>query len=179
MEYLDVLDEHGNKTGITKDKKQVYEDGDWHRSIHVWIINSKNEILVQKRSPKKETLPNLWAISIAGHVRSGESSIDAIKREVKEEIGIDVDLSNLIYLFTLNRIQPYKDKYIKVIDDVYLLKMDLDLEKTILQRSELTKLKFIYYKDLQEKFRNKDLEFVPETEEQIRLFEIIDKYLNY
>lgn len=178
MEYLDVLDEYGNKTGIIKDKKDIYRDRDWHRSIHVWIMNSKNEILVQKRSPKKETLPNLWVISIAGHVRSGETSVDAVIREVKEEINVDIDSDNLIYLFTLNRIQPYKYGNIRVIDDVYLLKLELDIEKLKLQKSELTDVKFVNYKELEEKFRNKDPEYVPETEEQIRLFKEITKYLH-
>ncbi|HHW69556.1 MAG TPA: NUDIX domain-containing protein [Tenericutes bacterium] len=177
MEYLDVLDQNGNKTGIVKDKKQVYNDGDWHRSIHVWIMNSKNEILVQKRSPKKETLPNLWAISIAGHVRSGENSVEAIIREAKEELNLDIKQDDLIYLFTINRIQPYKDSHINVIDDVYLLKYDLDLDNVKLQRSELTDVKYIYYKDLEQKFITNDPNFVPKTEEQIKLFKEIDKYL--
>ena len=66
-------------------------------------MNSNDEILVQKRSPKKETFPNLWAISVAGHVRSGETSIEAAIREIKEEIGKKVTEEDLIYLFTLKR----------------------------------------------------------------------------
>ena len=87
MEYIDVLDKNGNKTGEIKEKNNIYNDGDFHKTIHVWIINDNNEILVQKRSPKKETFAGLWAISVAGHVRSGETSIDAAKRELREELG--------------------------------------------------------------------------------------------
>jgi len=39
-EYLDILDAHGNKIGQTKEKSQVHKDGDWHRSVHVWFLNS-------------------------------------------------------------------------------------------------------------------------------------------
>ena len=57
MELLDVIDEEGNVLG-TKDRKEVYKDGDLHRTVHIWIINSNKELLVQKRSPKKDTYPN-------------------------------------------------------------------------------------------------------------------------
>lgn len=85
MELIDVLDSDGNKLGIAKDKKDIYKDGDYHKSVHIWIINDNNEILVQKRNPKKETFPGLWAISVAGHVRSGEESFEAAIREIKEK----------------------------------------------------------------------------------------------
>ena len=54
MEYFDVLDENGNKTGKLKLRNEVHRDGDWHRGVHVWIINSFGELLLQRRSPNKE-----------------------------------------------------------------------------------------------------------------------------
>lgn len=178
MEYLDILDENGNLTGKFKEKNAIYNDGDWHRSVHIWILNSKNEILVQKRHPKKETFPNLWAISVAGHVISGENSIEAAIREVKEEINNDIEESDLTYLFTLKRTQAHKNGFINVIDDVYLLKLDIDVETTKLQRSELSDIKYIYYKELENYFKNNDSNFVPQTEEQIKLFEKLPLYLS-
>lgn len=67
MEFLDVLDENGKKTGVVRNRELIYKNGDWHRTVHVWLLNSKNELLIQKRASNKETFPNLWAISIAGH----------------------------------------------------------------------------------------------------------------
>lgn len=178
MEYLDVLDKNGNKTGMIKTKKEVYENGYYHKTVHVWIINSKNEILVQKRHPKKETFPNLWAISVAGHVRSGESSIDAVKRELKEELGQFIKDEEIEYLFTLNRNQPYKEHLLHVIDDVFLVKIDLDVENTKLQFSELTDIKYVYYEYLEQIFKNNDPEYVPYTIEHEKLFQILHKKLD-
>ena len=48
-EYFDILDENGKKTGKTKLRKEVHKDGDWHKAVHVWIINDKNEILLQRK----------------------------------------------------------------------------------------------------------------------------------
>ena len=52
-EYLDILDEQGNKTGKTKLRSEVHHDGDWHKSVHIWILNSKGDVLLQRRSLTK------------------------------------------------------------------------------------------------------------------------------
>ena len=48
VELFDVLDEQGNKTGKTENKKIIHEKGLWHSAVHIWIYNSKGEILLQK-----------------------------------------------------------------------------------------------------------------------------------
>ena len=73
MEYIDIFDENNNPTGKVKEKQQAHEDGNFHRTAHVWIINDKNELLLQKRSANKKSHPNCWDISGAGHIKAGES----------------------------------------------------------------------------------------------------------
>ena len=67
MEYLDILDENGNKTGESRPRSEVHSKGYWHKGIHVWIINSNKELLVQRRSANKDVYPNKLHISVAGH----------------------------------------------------------------------------------------------------------------
>lgn len=87
MEYIDIFDENNNPTGQElKEKGKAHEDGDFHRTAHIWIINDKNELLLQKRSASKKTHPNCWDISGAGHIKAGESVIDGAIRELKEEL---------------------------------------------------------------------------------------------
>src|SRR3989344_4323298 len=90
MELIDVLDEKGSKTGKTKTRADIHRDGDWHRTVHVWFINSKKELLLQRRSKNMEVFPNKWHISVGGHINSREDEISAALRETKEEIGIDL-----------------------------------------------------------------------------------------
>ena len=97
-ELIDVLDENGQFVGKQETKEELYQDGHWHRSVHIWIINDKQELLVQKRNPYKKTFPNLWAISTAGHVLAGESSLQAGIRELKEEL--DLECSKCIVIRT-------------------------------------------------------------------------------
>ena len=94
-ELIDVLDENGNKTGEVETKEEIYKRGLWHRSVHIWIENDKQELLVQKRNPLKNTFPNLWAISSAGHVIAGETSIESGLRELKEELDVDAKKEDL------------------------------------------------------------------------------------
>ena len=127
----------------------------------------------KKRNPYKATFPNLWAISVAGHVDSGETSLDTAIRELKEEVNLDVDKSELEFLFTIKRVQPYKDGELRVFDDVYLLHKDIDVEKTKLQVEELTDIKYVYYEYLENIFKEGDKDYVPYTEEHKKLFEIL------
>ena len=71
-ELIDILDEKGNKIGVSKTRGEVHAKGLWHQAAHVWIYNSKGEILLQKRSMQKESWPGRWDISAAGHVQQGK-----------------------------------------------------------------------------------------------------------
>ena len=101
MEYIDIFDENNNPTGKVKEKQQAHEDGNFHRTAHIWIINDKNELLLQKRSASKKSHPNCWDISGAGHIRAGESVIDGAIRELKEEIGVKAEEKDLQYITTI------------------------------------------------------------------------------
>ncbi len=173
MEILDILNEDGKVIG-SKDRKQIYIDGDLHRTVHIWVINSNKEILMQKRSPKKDTFPNLWALSTAGHIKSGDSSIETALRELKEELGIKVTEKELIYLFSIRKNDIMGDITCNTIDDVYLVNADLDCENTKLQFSELTDIKYVYYEYLEQILKNKSEDYVPMSEEHTKLF----KYLH-
>lgn len=174
-ELIDILNEDGTKTGECATKAEIYKNGYWHRSVHIWIINDQQEILMQKRNSKKKTFANLWAISAAGHVLTKENSMESGIRELKEELDITVNPEDLEYLFTVKREQPYKDSSLKVIDDVYLLHYNVDVEHTKLQVEELTDIKYVYYQYLESILKNNDKDYVPYTEEHKKLFDILNK----
>ena len=100
MEYLDILDENGKRTGQTAPRKEVHSKGLWHKGFQIWIINSKKELLVQRRSKNKDVYPNKLYISIGGHPISGEDEKEGIRREFEEEIGVKLDINKLEYLYT-------------------------------------------------------------------------------
>lgn len=173
-EVLDILNEEGLKTGKWATKKEIYEKGYWYRSVHIWIMNDKHELLMQRRNPFKKTFPNMWALSSAGHVLKDETSLESGIRELKEELDIDIKPEQLEYLFTIKREQPYGSSFLRVFDDVYLLFWNVDVRHTKLQVEELTDIKYVYYKYLQSILENEDKDYVPYSEEHEKLFVILN-----
>lgn len=107
MEFLDVLDENGIRTGESLSRDEIHKRGLWHRAIVVAIVNDKNEVLMQQRSANKEKNANLWDISVAGHLSSGQDSLMAAAREINEEVSINLGHSILIkdfrFMYSLER----------------------------------------------------------------------------
>lgn len=93
-EYFDVVDENNNVTGRAT-REECHFRGLWHRASHVIIINSGNELLLQKRSMKKDLYKGYWIDAAAGHVDSSEDYEHAAKRELKEELGVTAALMKL------------------------------------------------------------------------------------
>ena len=92
MERLKVFDE--NYIYLRDESRDnVHRDGLWHETFHCWLLDEKF-VYIQKRSNVKKDFPGLYDITAAGHILSTETVADGI-REVKEELGIDVDLSKL------------------------------------------------------------------------------------
>jgi len=85
MEIWDILDEKKNKTGRIMQKGEPIPEGFYHLGTDVWIINSENKILFQKRSSKKRQSPNVWAMT-GGSVIKGETSLETIERETRRRI---------------------------------------------------------------------------------------------
>jgi hypothetical protein len=57
--------------GATKRRGDVHRDGDWHRSVHVWLVDGDGRLLLQQRSVHKDTFPGRWDVSAAGHISAG------------------------------------------------------------------------------------------------------------
>ncbi len=88
-ELLFVVDEN-NQPLAPKPRKIVHGKRMWHRTSGVWIINSKKEILCQRRSLKKDQNPGFWEAFFGGHLAPGEDYLDNACSEVSEELGIKV-----------------------------------------------------------------------------------------
>lgn len=107
MEKLwQLYDEQGQVLeGKGDTKGNVFNKGILHAASHVWIWRKNNnitEILLQKRAATKQTWPNHYDVSAAGHINLGETPLTAALREAREEIGLDIDAQNL-NLFCVHR----------------------------------------------------------------------------
>jgi isopentenyldiphosphate isomerase len=160
-ELVDVLGDDGIPAGFTKAKKLVHRDGDWHRSAHLWIVRADGHVLLQRRAPVKASWPDLWDISVAGHVSAGETAVEAVLRETREELGLIVSPSALQFLGTL-RYQAVVNEgtYIEnEFHDVYLTVRDVDLATLRLDPAEVAEVRWVREEELER------YELVPHPEE--------------
>ena len=70
--------------GVRKPRGEVHRDGDWHRSVHIWIADGDGRLLCQLRGLDKDTHPGRWDVSCAGHITAGDGSLDTAARELEE-----------------------------------------------------------------------------------------------
>lgn len=99
-EPFDLCDRDGNLLGEVKARREVHRDGDWHRALHLWVIlrgGGGRRVVLQRRSPAKDTYPGLVDVSVAGHLRAGEAEAEAL-RESDEEIGLVVTPGETVLL---------------------------------------------------------------------------------
>ena len=80
-EFIEVYSPEGNKTGQKKSKSEIHRKGLFHSTVHIWIFTEEGNILIQKRSKKKELNPGVWDVSVAGHIKFNENIKKAAKRE--------------------------------------------------------------------------------------------------
>lgn len=160
-EYFDILNEDGEKTGEVKSRKEVHTKGYWHKAVYICIVNSKGEILMQRRSSNKAIHPNKLDISVGGHPTRGEDGLEAIIREAGEEIGVIIEPTRLEYLCTLKSAYNNGEFIDNQFLEVYLTQMDLDISKLKLQKEEVSEVKNVYYKDFEKMVNEESSEIVP------------------
>lgn len=156
METIDLYDKNKQPTGEVLKRGDEMPKGRYALSVHLWIINSKGEIYVQRRAKQRELFPNLWENPGGGAV-IGESSQDTLKREFLEELGIFPDISNAEIIETIRREKDFVD--------IWVLKQDFEISDLNLQRKEVYQAKWISLETLK-KMLEKQV-FVPTIEESL------------
>ena len=139
MEYWDIYDKNKQRTGRTMKRNDwCLADDEYHLTVLGVIVRPDGKFLITKRVMTKSWAPGWWEVS-GGGVRAGESSRDAVIREVKEETGLDVSNADGGYLFDYHRENPGEgDNYFV---DVYRFQMDFDdLSLTVRVGTEIQNL---------------------------------------
>lgn len=93
MEEFVVLVNPEDKVLGLMEKQQAHVNGLLHRAFSVFLFNRKGEMLLQKRASGKYHSPLKWTNAVCSHPRIDETYLDGAKRRIKEELGIEVDIS--------------------------------------------------------------------------------------
>jgi len=90
-EMIKLVDEHNEEMGIVK-RKYVRKMNLWHRASYIFVRDTEEHFLVQKRTMQKDYCPGYYDLVTGGCVAAGEDDDESATRELKEELGIDLDL---------------------------------------------------------------------------------------
>ena len=95
-ELLDVINEQ-DRVIDHKPRAVIHKLGLWHRGVHVFLFTQDGKLLVQKRSADRSTAPSMLDCSVSEHVKAGEGYLDAAKRGLKEELGLEsIEITPLV-----------------------------------------------------------------------------------
>jgi 8-oxo-dGTP pyrophosphatase MutT (NUDIX family) len=139
QELFDLVDEAGRPLGIRKARGLVHRDGDWHRSLHVWVLLARGVVedggedggasaaegrepwvLLQRRSAAKDTWPGALDVAVTGHYAAGEQLEDAL-REAEEEIGLPLTPSDIFRVGVRRRVDDHAPPIVdREVQDVLL-----------------------------------------------------------
>jgi len=144
MEKRDLYDENKKLTGETIFKGETVPKGKYYITVIVFIQNTKGEFLIQKRTLKKD---GKWATT-GGHPVAGESSIEGIVTEVREELGIKINKQNLKLFKTIKT----EDDFV----DLYYLKEDIDIKRIKMQEEEVSDSKWASITEINQMIQKKE-----------------------
>ena len=150
-EFIDILTAEGLPTGNTALKSEAHKKGWFHATAHIWFFTTDHQILLQKRALTKKVFPGIWDISVAGHIGAGEKILQGAKREILEEIGLELQEKDLIKIGTRihqvshsNGIQDNEHHH------VFIAELKTSVEKLTLQKEEVADIKLWNLKILKE-----------------------------
>ena len=89
-----LVDKNDNEIGADE-KMKVHQDGKLHRAFSIFVFNSKNEMLLQKRAEAKYHCGGLWTNTCCSHPRKGELLKEEIHKRLQEEMGFDCELKEI------------------------------------------------------------------------------------
>lgn len=137
-EYWDLYDADRKPLGRTIKRGDAFADGEYYVCCEIWIQNSKGQFLMTQRHPDKKA-GGLWEFT-GGGVLAGETTKQASVRELEEELGIQVDESELSLL------EVYQQR--NYFMDIFVAEKDVDTTMLVLQPEEVVDAKWVSHEEL-------------------------------
>lgn len=140
MELVDIYNNKHEKLNYTKGRKELVE-GEFRLSCFVWIINDKEEILIQQRLATAKNCANMWETTSGGAI-AGDNALEGTLRELEEELGMKADVDKLRFIGSYARINDFVE--------VFLLESNINVNDLKLQEDEVQAAKWVSISEFEE-----------------------------
>lgn len=169
MEKWDVYTINREKTNKVINREEKLEEGEYRLVVHACIFDKKGRMLIQQRQSFKSDWANMWDISVGGCVQSGEISQQAVHREVLEELGLNIDFTNILPKLTINFVGGFDDIYLIILDN------SIKTDELKLQYEEVQAAQWATLEEIEKMIKTG--EFIPYYQNLIKLmFDMKNSY---
>ena len=150
-ELWDIYDINKKKIGRTAERDVYkFKEGEYHIVVTGIIMNSKNEILISKRAEYKK-FGLMWECN-GGSILAGETSLEGIIRELKEELGIEFSKKEAIFLKEIRR-----DKIPPDFKDLWLFRRNIDEKEITFPDGESIDARWVTIEEFIRMYENKEI----------------------
>ncbi len=140
QEIIFTVDEKNNPIKPVE-RQQAHEQGIWHRTTDIAVVNSKQEILCHKRSMLKDTGAGLWDVCFGGHTLAGVESLPAAILELQEESGLTANPEDLIFVGVVTHVNKTGNN--KEFRYGYIYRWDGPMSDLHLEKDEIDEVKWV------------------------------------
>lgn len=151
-ELWDVYDENRRLVGKTVERGKQLQSGEYHIVVHVWITDGNGRFLISQRDASRPTFPLMWEC-VGGSVLKGETSFEGALREVKEEVGIDLNGADGKLAFSKVR-KTIDGKKFNDILDVYLFTYNSEVSLKNATTNEVADVKWLTVDEIKDLYEN-------------------------
>lgn len=181
-EFLELFDAQNQPLNKQLLRRTVHEQGHWHRTAQVYVLNQHRELLCNLRHPSKDLFPLLWDVSIGGHLEPGETYAACAQRELAEELGLNVNPENLQYLTTTSI--DGQDAKAQLLDrehaGIFVYETALALPAFQFQKEEIVEIRFFSLAEVKRNLRKAqpEIPFIPLQEHYLSNLALIEAHLH-
>ncbi len=170
------LEEATEFNEYTSDQKEnIIKHKKFTRTVHVWVVNPKKELLMQKRSDRRIFYPNRWDIALEDNLKEGESVIDGAIRIARKRIKLDVVKEDLEYVGTVRNL---KYKYDMEFRYIYIMRCNKRINEYIYKTKDIADLRYFNFEKLEEMIKRRKKSIIKHYSEYEMVFQYIRNFLD-
>lgn len=147
-EHVVLVSEQDEVLGLME-KMQAHENGILHRAFSVFLFNDQGEMMLQRRASGKYHSPNQWTNAVCSHPREGETYKDGAMRRLKEELGIETDLTEKFHF--IYKADVGQNLWEHELDYVFTGNFNGEVN---LNPEEVSEIRYVSMQDLDQEMKN-------------------------